>query len=463
MIFSSLLFLYVFLPVCLLLHTCFHSIKAKNLALLIVSLIFYAWGEPLWVFLMIATGIINWIFGIQIERSRKRVLMIFAIIVDLSFLCIFKYSDFFINNLNLAFGLHIPLTGISLPIGISFYTFQTISYIVDVYRGETKAQKSLVDLLLFITLFPQLIAGPILRYSDIAAQIKKRIVTAKLFSSGITKFLSGLAKKVLIANVVGSIASDMLASPNSVFAAWFGIFLFALQIYFDFSGYSDMAIGLGRMFGFNYGENFNYPYISHSITEFWRRWHISLSSIFKDYVYIPLGGNQHHQIRNMLIVWLLTGFWHGASWNFVVWGFYFFIWLVLEKKFLGSYLQKLPVLSNIYAMLVVLIGWVFFYNESLKDGFNALKLMFGLSGAPVFDVEAGLAFYTNLPLLIIAIIACTPIASYVRERILKMFRGGGHSRKKAFAFTLAYNIITLFICTASLVGSSYNPFLYFRF
>ena len=317
--------------------------------------------------------------------------------------------------------------------------------------------------MLFICLFPQLIAGPILRYDDIAAQIEKRKVTLEGFAGGITKFLAGFGKKILIANVLGQVASPLLSDRTSVLGAWLGIFLFALQIYFDFSGYSDMAIGLGRMFGFSYGENFNYPYISRSITEFWRRWHISLSSIFRDYVYIPMGGNRHNQVRNMFVVWLLTGFWHGASWNYILWGLYFFIFLLIEKKLLMGFLEKHRVISHIYALLAVLCSWVLFYFESFSDLGDMYAAMFGLGGRPFVDIQTSMAFVTNLPLIIIAVIACMPVGRWVQKVVSALEKRNRRGKIFSTGVTAAYNVIMLFCGTAALVGSTYNPFLYFKF
>ena len=374
MVFSSLNFMYLFLPICLLLYFILHGIKARNYLLLVMSLLFYAWGEPKWIILMIVTTLIDYGAGLLVDQYRGQKLAKWAlagsVVITLSFLAVFKYLGFFNQNLNQIFGAELPTQIFNLPIGISFYTFQAITYVVDVYRGKAQVQRSYANLLLYVALFPQLIAGPIVRYTDIAAQLENREMTLPGFSKGITRFVTGLGKKVLLANIAGQVATSLIGgdlSKASVLGAWLGIFAYTFQIYFDFSGYSDMAIGLGHMFGFTYVENFNYPYISKSITEFWRRWHISLSTFFRDYVYIPLGGNRRHQLRNMFIVWALTGLWHGASWNFVLWGLYYFVFLAIEKLFLGKFLEKLPaVVGHAYALFIIVVGWVFFYFDDVS-------------------------------------------------------------------------------------------------
>ena len=470
MVFSSLIFLYAFLPACLLCYMAAGSMRSKNLILLLFSLFFYAWGEPVWVILMILTGLfIHWA-GLQIDRTRgtprsKRYLAM-AVVAALSSLAVFKYLGFAVENINSLTGLELTVPKFNLPIGISFYTFQTLTYAIDLYRGNTKVQKSRINFLLYEALFPQLIAGPIVRYADVALQIDNRKMTWSGFSSGLTRFLIGLGKKVLIANYAGQLVGKTLATglgSLSVIEAWTGIFAFALQIYFDFSGYSDMAIGLGRLFGFDFKENFNYPYIASSITGFWRRWHISLSTFFRDYVYIPLGGNRKKQVRNMLIVWGLTGLWHGASWNFIFWGLYFFLLLWLEKKVLGRILQKLPAaVGHAYALFVVLIGWVFFYFTDAGSIFHMLRLMFGLSGQPGWRLEGGLLLRENIIFFVIAVIAATPLARNLAKILTGLPRQDRRKRLVTWA-AMAVNVLMLFVCTASLVGSTYNPFLYFRF
>ncbi|MEA4888233.1 MAG: MBOAT family O-acyltransferase [Clostridiaceae bacterium] len=470
MVFSSLLFLYAFLPACLLCNMAASKLQTKNYILLAFSLFFYAWGEPFWVILMILTGFFIYWAGLKIDRYRgrpqSRFYLILAIIGALSSLAIFKYLGFTVENLNLITGLKIPVPSFSLPIGISFYTFQTLTYAIDLYRGDTKLQKSAANFLLYEALFPQLIAGPIVRYADVAEQIDNRTVTYTGFARGISRFLVGLGKKVLIANYAGQLVTRTLGAgldKLSVGEAWLGLLAFALQIYFDFSGYSDMAIGLGRMFGFEFKENFNYPYISNSITEFWRRWHISLSTFFRDYVYIPLGGNRKHLIRNMLIVWGLTGLWHGASWNFILWGLYFFLLLLLEKKVLGKLLKKAPAfVGHFYAMFAVLVGWAFFYFTDMGSLLNMLSLMFGFSGHAVWNIQADLLLRNNIFFYAIAIFASTPLAANLAKLIQKR-RPATEHRPVYTALVLAMNMLLLFYSTAALVGSTYNPFLYFRF
>lgn len=338
---------------------------------------------------------------------------------------------------------------------------------VDVYRGKAQVQRSYANLLLYVALFPQLIAGPIVRYTDIAAQLENREMTLPGFSKGITRFVTGLGKKVLLANIAGQVATSLIGgdlSKASVLGAWLGIFAYTFQIYFDFSGYSDMAIGLGHMFGFTYVENFNYPYISKSITEFWRRWHISLSTFFRDYVYIPLGGNRRHQLRNMFIVWALTGLWHGASWNFVLWGLYYFVFLAIEKLFLGKFLEKLPaVVGHAYALFIIVVGWVFFYFDDVSRLGQMLKLMFGFSGqAGVLPTDTVL-LKNHLVFFLVAIIACIPVSKLVKALLIRFSRKGSVQESLAGAAGILYDVALLFFSTAALVGASYNPFLYFRF
>jgi len=427
MVFSSLFFLYIFLPVALILYYLVPGLRMKNIMLTILSLFFYAWGEPLWVVLLLISAIVDYTNGRIIGKFRgkwqAKAAFIGSVIINLSLLGSFKYGNFIIDNINNVFGLSIPFTGLTLPIGISFYTFQTMSYSIDVYKGEVKVQKSFLDFLLFVSLFPQLIAGPILRYSEIEAQLRNRQTTLKNFAYGITRFLVGLGKKVLLANYASAVVSKLFGSAAgisglTVTQSWLGMILYAFHIYFDFSGYSDMAIGLGHMFGFNYSENFNYPYTATSVTDFWRRWHISLGSFFRDYVYIPLGGNRRHQLRNMLIVWALTGLWHGASWNFVLWGLYFFIFLALEKYVYGKLLKKLPAIINIVlTFFIVVLGWVLFYFTDLSDVFRMYSNLFGTGGTPLIDTESRLLLINNLFLIIMCIVGATPLFSRIGRAI----------------------------------------------
>ena len=463
--------MYLFLPICLLLYFILHGIKARNYLLLVMSLLFYAWGEPKWIILMIVTTLIDYGAGLLVDQYRGQKLAKWAlagsVVITLSFLAVFKYLGFFNQNLNQIFGAELPTQIFNLPIGISFYTFQAITYVVDVYRGKAQVQRSYANLLLYVALFPQLIAGPIVRYTDIAAQLENREMTLPGFSKGITRFVTGLGKKVLLANIAGQVATSLIGgdlSKASVLGAWLGIFAYTFQIYFDFSGYSDMAIGLGHMFGFTYVENFNYPYISKSITEFWRRWHISLSTFFRDYVYIPLGGNRRHQLRNMFIVWALTGLWHGAGWNFVLWGLYYFVFLAIEKLFLGKFLEKLPaVVGHAYALFIIVVGWVFFYFDDVSRLGQMLKLMFGFSGqAGVLPTDTVL-LKNHLVFFLVAIIACIPVSKLVKALLIRFSRKGPVQESLAGAAGILYDVALLFFSTAALVGASYNPFLYFRF
>ncbi len=471
MVFSSLIFLFGFFPICLALYFLAPNLKAKNIILMVLSLLFYAWGEPVWVILLIFSAIVDFVNGQLIDKYRgqwqSKAALLASVVINLGLLATFKYSGFLVENINAITGLGLPVPGFSLPIGISFYTFQTLSYSIDVYRGNTQVQKSFTDFLLFVSLFPQLIAGPILRYADIAKQLSDRRTTLKGFSAGITRFVCGLAKKVLIANVAGSLATPILdgdLSSVSVAGGWFAIMLYAFQIYFDFSGYSDMAIGLGKMFGFDYGENFNYPYIARSATDFWRRWHISLSSFFRDYVYIPLGGNRRGlpiQLRNILIVWFLTGLWHGASWNFILWGLFYAVFLILEKTFLLKTLDRIPsIFSHVYGILIILVGWVFFYFTDLSRCFQMLGVMFGIGANGFTDAKTSLVFFNNLPFVIAAVLACLPLKKLVRYGIHRIDPKTG---RLSMGLSMGYNTVLFFICTAALVGSTYNPFLYFRF
>lgn len=463
--------MYLFLPVCLLLYFILRGIKARNGLLLAMSLLFYAWGEPKWIVLMIVTTLVDYGAGLLVDkyRGQKQAKWALAgsVVITLSFLAVFKYLGFFNQNLNSIFGAELPTQIFNLPIGISFYTFQAITYVVDVYRGKARVQRSYANLLLYVSLFPQLIAGPIVRYTDIAEQLESRETTIEGFARGITRFVTGLGKKVLLANIAGQIATSLIGgdlSKASVLGAWLGIFAYTFQIYFDFSGYSDMAIGLGHMFGFTYVENFNYPYISKSITEFWRRWHISLSTFFRDYVYIPLGGNRRHQLRNMFVVWALTGLWHGASWNFVLWGLYYFVFLAIEKLFLGRYLEKLPaVVGHVYALFIVVVGWVFFYFDDVSRLGQMLKLMFGFSGQAGVMPTDTILLKNHLVFFMVAIVACIPVSKLVKALLIRFSRRGTAQEAIAGAVGIVYDVALLFFSTAALVGASYNPFLYFRF
>ena len=464
------MFLFIFFPVTLFFYFIVKNDKVKNIVLVIASLIFYSWGEPVWVCLLIFSSILDYTVSLGIEKYRgKKITKLFialSVFINLGLLAAFKYSGFFISTLNGIFRLSLHVPTFSLPIGISFYTFQTMSYSLDVYKGDVKAQKSFINFLMFVSLFPQLIAGPIVRYSDIDTQIDHRTVTIDGFANGMTRFMAGLGKKVLIANYAGSLAESLLANVDNaaVMSVWVGVLFYAFQIYFDFSGHSDMAIGLGHMFGFDYPENFKYPYISTSITDFWRRWHITLSSFFRDYVYIPLGGNRvslPRQILNLFIVWGLTGLWHGASWNFVIWGLYYFVFLCLEKFVLKKFFDKIPkVIRWMYSMFVVLIGWMIFYFEDFSAMKSAFSVAFGASGNSLTDPVMNAMIINNIPFIIIAAIACAPVAKLVKAGVAKLKQ---RAPVTAPIFGTVFNVAMLILCVASLAGSTYNPFLYFRF
>lgn len=470
MVFSSLVFLFIFFPLTLFFYFVVKNDKLKNIVLVIASLIFYSWGEPVWVCLLIFSSVLDYTVSLGIEKYRgqkiTKLFIVLSVVINLGLLMAFKYSGFFISTINSVFNIALRVPAFSLPIGISFYTFQTMSYSLDVYKGEVKAQKSFINFLMFVSLFPQLIAGPIVRYSDIDTQIAHRTITVEKFANGMTRFMAGLGKKVLIANYAGSLASSLLENVESaaVLSVWVGVLLYAFQIYFDFSGYSDMAIGLGHMFGFDYPENFIYPYISTSITDFWRRWHITLSTFFRDYVYIPLGGNRvklPRQIFNLFVVWALTGLWHGASWNFVIWGLYYFVFLCLEKFVLKNVLDKTPkVIRWIYSMFVVLIGWMIFYFEDFSAMKTAFSVAFGASGNALSDPVMNAMIVNNIPFIIIAAIACVPVAKLVKSGIDKLQKRSPVARP---IFNTVFNLVMLVLCVASLAGSTYNPFLYFRF
>ncbi len=472
MVFSNLFFIYLFLPLNLILYYAVPNKTWKNVVLLLFSLFFYSWGEPVWVFLLMLTAFLDYTwakcieyFNLTGQQRRKKMALIASLVFDLGMLGVFKYSGFVVENINLLTGLSLPVPQIALPIGISFYTFQTISYVLDVYRGQVAAQKRYYKYLMYLSSYHQLVAGPIVRYSDVAAEIENRTVSAQDFSEGITRFCLGLTKKVVVANVAGSLAGNYLdadLASLSVAGAWFGVLLYTLQIYYDFSAYSDMAIGLGRMFGFHYHQNFNYPYIAKSVTEFWRRWHISLSSFFRDYVYIPLGGKYRHQIFNICVVWFLTGLWHGASWNFILWGVFYGALLIVEKLGLLKVLEKIPsVFSHLYLLFLTLIGWTIFYTTDLGKLGGYFGVMFGLSGNALSDPQLSITFMNNLFWLIAAVLFCMPITQLVK-RWAQAQRSEG-VRAGISIVNAIMNVMLLFVCTAMLVGDSYNPFLYFRF
>ena len=469
MVFSSVLFLFRFLPIFLI---CYFVVpkRMKNIILFLGSLFFYAWGEPIYVLLMLFSTVVDYVNGRLIERcrgSRRAVVpLVASVVVNLAVLCFFKYSDFLIQNVNSLAGTSIPLPGLPLPIGISFYTFQTMSYTIDVYRGNAKVQKNILDFGVYVAMFPQLIAGPIVKYRDVAERLHNRPVDLLTISHGAKRFCFGLAKKVLLANSIGALWADISGrnyQEISMLTAWLGILAFAFQIYFDFSGYSDMAIGLGEILGFHFPENFNYPYISASITEFWRRWHISLGSWFREYVYIPLGGNRKglpRQLVNILIVWMLTGIWHGAGWNFLFWGLWFAFLLVLEKMFLGKAFSWLPkIVGILYTIVTVLIGWVLFAVETPSGIFGYLRAMVGAGG--FIDSNALYLGGEYWMLLLIALVASTPLPKTLAERLEQSKTGPCMA-----VFRLGEKVIPaalLLLAIAGIVDDSYNPFLYFRF
>jgi alginate O-acetyltransferase complex protein AlgI len=439
----------------------------KNLILLIASLVFYAWGEPVYIILMLISICFNFVIGKDIDQSKKmnqmikaKRLFIIAIIFNIGVLGFFKYSNFLLENISNVTGLGIKPLNIALPVGISFYTFQIMSYIIDLYKGNIKAQKRLLNFALYVSLFPQLIAGPIVKYKDIDDQLMNRKENWQSYSKGINRFVFGLAKKLVLANTLGSVyaaVQESGAENMSVLTAWVGIICYTLQIYFDFSGYSDMAIGLGGVFGFSFCENFNYPYIATSVTDFWRRWHMSLSSWFRDYVYIPLGGNRckvPRVIFNLMIVWLLTGFWHGASWNFIVWGVYYGILLILEKYVLEGLIKKVPVLLKWFVtMICVMVGWVFFSAPSLSEAFSYIGAMFGYA-VSFADQYGAYILLSNIALMIIAGVCATPLYMSLSGKI------GG----KKFGKVMMVAAPLLFIlCIIFMISETYNPFLYFRF
>lgn len=468
MLFSSIVFLFTFLPAVVILYYLL-PVRFRNVILLLASLVFYAWGEPVYLFLMLLSILFNYFSGLDIarnlqdKRAAKRSL-VFNLIINLAVLGFFKYEGFVLDTLNGILPVHISYHALPLPIGISFYTFQILSYIIDVYRGNVKVQTNLPNFALYVTMFPQLIAGPIVQYADVDEQLASREVSRTKFGEGSMYFIRGLAKKVLLVNTSGMIFTEVsgLAKGNiAVMTAWLGAFAYMFQIYFDFSGYSDMAIGLGKMFGFEFNMNFNYPYVSKSITEFWRRWHISLSSWFRDYVYIPLGGNRVSKIkhiRNLLIVWFLTGLWHGAAWNFVAWGLYYGVILIIEKYLLSPVLDRLPdVVRHIYSIVLVVIGWVLFFSSSFGQAADYIRVMFGAGAHGFADRESMYLLTSNLILWLILIFGSTPLVHFRYEHML---------RTKKWNTTIINSVVyvALFIvCIAYLVTETYNPFLYFRF
>ena len=459
MLFSSITFIYFFLPVFLLIYFITPQ-KYKNIPVLLFSLIFYILGEPKYIIVLLLSCIINYILSKKIDNSTKpKKYLIMALIYNIGSLFVFKYTDFFITNINEIFKVTIPLTYITMPIGISFFTFQALGYIIDVYKKKHKPAENIIEFTTYISLFPQLIAGPIVRYSDIQKELKNRESTFDKFANGVKRFTIGLSKKVLLANVIGEITKAL--TETTLLSSWLKPIGYTLQIYFDFSGYSDMAIGLGLMIGMRFLENFNYPLIANSVTDFWRRWHMSLSKWFRDYVYIPLGGNRVNTIkwiRNIFIVWLLTGFWHGASWTFILWGLYFGVLLIIEKKFLKKYLDKTKVLKYIYTLLIIIISFLIFNTTSIEALINEFKNMFMINKIPLVGRESIYYLKNYLILLIISVISATPLLSIIIRKI--------NTTKYKIIIDIIEPItyITLLILsTAFLIDESFNPFLYFRF
>lgn len=472
MVFSSSAFLFFFLPLIIVLYYLMPNMKCKNFMLLIGSIFFYSWGEPIYVALLIFSSISDYLHGIWIENKIKRkrlnnarLILGSSIFINLLLLGFFKYSDFLISNLNSVFNCSIELLELPLPIGLSFFTFQTISYSIDVYKQRIKAQKNFMHFSMYVTMFPQLIAGPIVRYSDIHTEIENREHNISKIASGIELFIIGLAKKVLLANLCGVYYNDVwITNPDinlSIISGWFGMLFYTFQIYFDFSGYTDMAIGLSRVFGFStYPKNFNYPYIAKSITEFWRRWHMTLGGFFRDYVYIPLGGNRVSKlmfIRNIFIVWALTGLWHGAAWNFVIWGLYFGIILLIEKFLIQKFiLSKLHMIQHIYSFFLIVLGWVIFDAAGFSDVIFRFSVLFGFSEMDIFNNYSFFIIYNQSLLLLICIVASTPIYHFINSNYKLSLKKINFLRPIIFSSLYVISI-------AAMISSSFNPFIYFRF
>ena len=478
MVFSSLIFLYLFLPLCLILYFSVKSLQAKNIVLVVFSLLFYAWGEPVYVLLMIGSAAMNYAAGLWMglvdEDGQnpiiKKIVLIVSIVLNLLALGVFKYAGLFVSTFNQLTGLAVPVPEIALPIGISFFTFQAMTYVIDVYRGQVKVQMSYLKFLLYISMFPQLIAGPIVRYADIEVQIENRTSSQEDIFYGLVRFATGLGKKILIADHAFNVCSQLLdgaMSSATVIGTWLGIIMFTFQIYFDFSGYSDMAIGLGRMFGFKFNENFKLPYMALSITDFWRRWHISLSSFFRDYVYIPLGGKYKHRTFNLLVVWSLTGLWHGASWNFLLWGLYFFVLLMVEKKYYGRYKKIVPKAArHAITMLLIIFGWTIFYFTDFACLGRAFGALLGFAGGGFINTEVKIQLLNNLPLLVACIIGSSPIPRFLGDVVGLLCTDPnpeGVKKKVYVGITYAFCVLVIVLSTISLVGSGFSAFLYYRF
>ncbi|MCL2813347.1 MAG: MBOAT family protein [Oscillospiraceae bacterium] len=465
--FSSLPFLFCFLPLFFAAYFLCRKRSWRNVILPMASLIFYAWGEPVWVVLLVFSTLLDYVVSNLIEKSssakKRKLLLLVSLVLNLAILAVYKYSGFIVSNINLIIGLRLPVPAIALPIGISFYTFQTMSYTIDVYRGKIKAQRNFMYLLMYVSMFPQLVAGPIVRYSTIETEIVGRKENIDDFAAGMRRVIVGLAKKVLIANSMASLCDGLLGGGVAAYGAlgaWTAMLAYTLQIYFDFSAYSDMAIGLGRMLGFHYNENFDYPYIAKSVSDFWRRWHISLSSFFRDYVYISMGGNRVSKlrwVRNVMVVWFLTGLWHGASWNFVIWGVYFGLVLLAERLLLRGKIENIPVLNHVFTMFLVILGWVIFRADDMTQTGVILSSMFFANGSGNFAaiVRAELLTVPQITAAVIGIAACMPVSKLLKSR-LEAFSAGRVCVDLACICALAMSV-------ASLINGSYNPFIYFRF
>ena len=469
MIFASLLFLYIFLPLNLILYFAFPSIKVKNAVLITFSLIFYAWGEPVWVILLILTAFLDWNNARLIEKfrgtGRAKLFLLLSIIVDIGIFAVFKYSGFLISNLNMIPLFNLPVPHFLLPVGISFYTFQTLTYVIDVYRGKINAQPKFSKYLLYLSLYFQLVAGPIVRYSDVEKEIEHRKLSVPRFSYGIYRFACGLGKKVIIANTAGVFVDKYMTesvADLTTLGAWVGIAMYTIQLYFDFSGYSDMAIGLGKMFGFDFPENFNYPYISKSVSEFWRRWHMTLGSFFRDYVYIPLGGNRRSVFRNLFIVWFLTGFWHGANWNFIIWGLYNGLFIMLERL-TKPFFERIPhFIRHIYLLCVVMTGFVFFKFTSITTACKYIGIMFG-GGTSFTNIDVNSLIINNIFWIILAILLCMPVMKLVERLYRRALHGPAIINISAGTVRIILIFILILFSTAHLTGNSFNPFLYNAF
>ncbi len=471
MVFASLTFLGFFLPLTLLVYFLLPRLAWRNAWMVVASLWFYAWGEPVWVVLLLISAGVDYVHALIITRYRShplvRLAVVSCLVINLGILGVFKYSGFLMQNINLLLGTQLPVPSFALPLGISFYTFQTISYVIDVYRGQVPAQRSFWKFLMYVGMFPQLVAGPIVRYGHVMEAIESRVASLSDISQGITRFCVGLFKKVAIANIAGELVVRYLERDLATLStgeAWFGLSMFALQIYFDFSGYSDMAIGLGRMFGFKFNENFEHPYIARSATEFWRRWHISLGTFFRDYLYIPLGGKRRHPFRNLFIVWFLTGLWHGASWNFIVWGLYFGVLIALERIALKRLFDRLPAFfGHVYLLFAVLLSWGIFYFVDWGRMVQFFGVLFGANSGPWITPDLVDSIRQHAFWLVLALILCTPLIQVLVSKGRDLIGRRWPGIEGGIGLTACLNLVMLLISVSMLVGKTFNPFLYFRF